>query len=146
MFMLHAVGCEYLYSMHGDDQAPLHCNTEKDKGRFRHRTAGKHETCNLTENIPNSISINQYSVQLAYLAIYYISKLSLMHIWLDTSTVVLIKVNPLCHAVSFILHFPYLFGKSDKASRCVNSVPSYRPIPATRFYPIQQHNISKVQG
>ena len=29
-------------SMDGDDEAPLQCNTEKDKGRFRHRTAGKH--------------------------------------------------------------------------------------------------------
>ena len=43
MFTLPAADFECLYSVHEDDEAPLQCNTEKDKGRFRHRTAGKHD-------------------------------------------------------------------------------------------------------
>ena len=33
-----------VYRMREDDEAPLQCNTEKEKGRFRHRTAGKHDS------------------------------------------------------------------------------------------------------
>ena len=39
MFVLYTV-VVYVSSMYRDDEAPLQCNTEKDKGRFRHRTAG----------------------------------------------------------------------------------------------------------
>ena len=39
MFVLYTV-VVYVSSMYRDDEAPLQCNTEKDKGRFRQRTAG----------------------------------------------------------------------------------------------------------
>lgn len=41
MFILYTV-VVHVSSMHRDDEAPLQCNTEKDKGRFQHHTAGKH--------------------------------------------------------------------------------------------------------
>ena len=41
MFTLYTV-VVHVSSMHRDDEAPLQCNAEKDKGRFQHHTAGKH--------------------------------------------------------------------------------------------------------
>ena len=47
-----------VFSIDGEDEASLQCNTEKDKGRFRHRTAGKHDSM-LTINVTSDLNLKK---------------------------------------------------------------------------------------